>query len=477
MSSAAENTGQQPEYWLICPVCRQPNPAGTTHCQHCWGASLYSVEPVNAQELSVIMARNQQRNRRRKVFKTVSVSILAPVMLALAVFLSIYSLSDVILPPIPTLSSTPLPGEWTMFRHDPERTGSMNPGNQQPQGTLKWTFTTDAEIHSSPTVMDGTVYIGSRDFKLYALDADTGEKRWEFSAGTWIESSPIVYDGIVYVGSNDGYMYAIDADTGEEIWRFATQYPIKSSPAIADGKVYFGSDNYYIYCLDAKTGNKIWEYHTGGFVSSSPVIDNGVLYVGTMSHYLIALQADNGRFRLRIKTREVPSSPAVKDGIVYFNSRNTLWAIDGKARNWPGEQDLRGWWLQFYAFRLAPAPPPISGIMWTIPLGMGHNSLSSPVVTDTIIYTALDNWLHAIDIETRNREWTFVAGGYLRSSPALGDNILYIGSEDGNLYAVDATDGKKLWDFHTGDKITSSPALIDGVLYVGSHDGKVYAIE
>ncbi|HEY91797.1 MAG TPA: PQQ-binding-like beta-propeller repeat protein, partial [Dehalococcoidia bacterium] len=76
-----------------------------------------------------------------------------------------------------------------------------------------------------------------------------------------------------------------------------------------------------------------------------------------------------------------------------------------------------------------------------------------------------------------NREWTFVAGGYLRSSPALGDNILYIGSEDSNLYAVDATDGKKLWDFRTGDKITSSPALIDGVLYIGSHDGKVYAIE
>jgi len=229
--------------------------------------------------------------------------------------------------------------------------------------------------------------------------------------------------------------------------------------------------------VDAKTGKKIWEYDTGGFVSSSPVIDNGILYVGSMSHYLFALQADNGRFRLKVKTREVLGSPTVKDGIVYFNSRNTLWAVDGRARNWPGEHNLRGWWLQFYAFRLAPVPPPKSGIMWTLPLGRSHNSVSSTVVTDTKIYTALDNWLHAVDIETRSRDWTFTAGGYLRSSPALDDDILYIGSEDNKFYAVDATNGAKLWDFQTGDKITSSPALVDGILYFGSHDGKVYAIE
>jgi len=73
--------------------------------------------------------------------------------------------------------------------------------------------------------------------------------------------------------------------------------------------------------------------------------------------------------------------------------------------------------------------------------------------------------------------WIFTAGDNIRSSPALGDDALYLGCDDGRLYAVDATTGQKLWDFPTGDKITSSPALVGDTIYVGSHDGKLYAIE
>ena len=478
MVFAPEDSPREPEYWLVCPVCRQPNPAGTLHCQHCWGASLYSVEPITTPELAVIMERNQSRARRRRLFKIVSVSVMAPLMLIGVVFLSVFSFTDIILPPESTLASSPPPGEWTMFRHDLPRTGSINPAGQQPQGELKWSFPTGAAIHSSPAVADGTVYVGSADFRLYALDAETGEQRWVFQAGSWIQSSPAVADGIVYIGSNDGYLYAVDADTGEELWNFYTKFPVKSTPAVADGLVFFGSDDYSVYCLDARTGEQVWRYKTRSHVISSPAVENGIVYVGSMDGYLYALQADNGRFRLRIRQGQVQSSPALKDGVVYYTTRNHLWAIDAQARNWPGEHDLRGWWIQFYAFRLAPNPPPISGILWGVPwLGRGYASASSPVPTDDTVYAAFDSYLHAIDKETRNREWTFVAGGFLRSSPALGDGALYIGSDDGRLYAVDATDGQKLWDFATGAKITSSPALADGVIYVGSYDGKLYAIE
>jgi len=477
MESSPRTPEREPEYWLICPVCKLPNPAGTPHCLHCWGASLYSVQPVSAKDLPAVMERNRTLERRRRLAKVVSVSVLAPLLLAAAVFGAIYSFTDAILPPTATLNSSSDPGEWAMFRHDIARTGSINPDSPGPEGKLKWAFTTSAEVHSSPTVVDGTVYFGSRDFNLYALDAETGQERWRYTARTWIDSSPAVADGMVYFGSNDGNIYALDADTGKEVWTFYTKFPVKSSPAVADGMVFCGSDDYSVYCLDARTGRKLWEYQTGSFVASSPVIVDGILYVGSMDNFMYALQADNGRFRMKVHAREIPCSPAVRDGVVYFNSRSNLWAIDGKARNWPGEHDLRGWWLQFYAFRLAPVPPPVSGVMWSMTLGLGRSSTSSPVVADTTVYTALDSRLHAVDIETRKRTWTFTAGGLLRSSPALGGDTLYIGSEDGRLYAVDAADGEKLWDFPTGGMITSSPALVDGVIYVSSHDGKLYAIE
>jgi len=71
----------------------------------------------------------------------------------------------------------------------------------------------------------------------------------------------------------------------------------------------------------------------------------------------------------------------------------------------------------------------------------------------------------------------FQSGATISSSPALADNTIYIGSDDGKLYALDADNGAMLWEFQTGDKIISSPAVADGVVYVGSYDGTLYAIE
>jgi outer membrane protein assembly factor BamB len=467
---------------VICPVCEKPNPAGTLHCQHCWGASLYAVTPITDEELAIVTARIEARDRRRNRLKVISVAAGAPLLLLLVIFLIIYSFTDAVLPPNEALSSSPGEGEQTMFRYDLGRTGAVNPDAAPPAGNVKWSFETNGPIHSSATVVDGTVYFGSQDFGLYAVDAETGRQRWVFRADTWIQSSPAVVDGVVYVGSNDGHMYAIDALTGAEIWRFSTFFPIKSSPAIVDDLIFFGSDDYSIYCLEAKTGKKVWEYRTGGWVMSSPVVAEGILYIGSMDQFIYALQADTGRFRLRVRTGEVQSSPAVQDEIVYFTSRGAFFAIDGKARNWPGEQDMRSWWLQFYAFRIAPPPPPISGRLWSTSLSvlpwMRRQTVSAPIVTGNTAYLTADDLMFAIDLDTHSIIWTYWASGDLRqSSPALGNGVLYVGSENGSLYAVNAADGHDLWSFETGGKVTASPTLVDGIVYVGSHDGTVYAIE
>ena len=101
-----------------------------------------------------------------------------------------------------------------MFRRDMSRTGSLSTDDVLPKGVVKWTFATGGAIHSSPAVVDGIVYVGSRDSYVYAIKADTGEKLWTFKTGSWVESSPVVVGGIVYIGSNDGYFYALDARTG-----------------------------------------------------------------------------------------------------------------------------------------------------------------------------------------------------------------------------------------------------------------------
>ena len=98
---------------------------------------------------------------------------------------------------------------WPMFRHDVRHTG-QSPFVGPSTPTTKWNFATGGEVDSSPAIgTDGTVYIGSIDNNLYAINPD-GTKKWEFATGEVIESSPAIgTDGTVYVGSGDTNLYAI----------------------------------------------------------------------------------------------------------------------------------------------------------------------------------------------------------------------------------------------------------------------------
>ena len=209
-------------------------------------------------------------------------------------FWYIYSYTDLLFGPVTGMNSNSQTGDWAMFRYDVNRTGSTDVSSAQPQGELAWSFQTGGEIHSSPAVVDGTVYFGSHDYNFYAVDVADGEIRWEFRTGSFINSSPAVANGVVYFGSNDGYLYALNAVTGRELWAFKTQYGVESSPAVVDGKVYFGGDDGDVYCLNANSGKKIWRFKTGDWVTSSPVIVNGILYVGSTDNSLYALNAGYG---------------------------------------------------------------------------------------------------------------------------------------------------------------------------------------
>ena len=72
-------------------------------------------------------------------------------------------------------------------------------------------------------------------------------------------------------------------------------------------------------------------------VLSSPAVAEGVVYIGSADHNLYAVNASDGALRWKFATRgAVNSSPAVSDGLVYVNSLDgTFYAVDtstGKAR-------------------------------------------------------------------------------------------------------------------------------------------------
>jgi outer membrane protein assembly factor BamB len=121
-------------------------------------------------------------------------------------------------------------------------------------GTLKWSFKTGDQVHSSPAIArDGTIYVGSHDCMIYALGHD-GKLKWKYPTGSAVYSSPAIgADGTIYVGSLDGSIYALRPD-GSLVWSYKTRAQIYASPAIGeDGTIYITSYDYRIYAFNAVT--------------------------------------------------------------------------------------------------------------------------------------------------------------------------------------------------------------------------------
>jgi outer membrane protein assembly factor BamB/formylglycine-generating enzyme required for sulfatase activity len=331
------------------------------------------------------------------------------------------------------------------------------PMPQQP-GTLAWKFATGGEIESSAAIgADGTIYFGSGDTKLYALDGKTGVKKWEFKTGDKVVSSPAVgSDGTVYFGSNDDKVRALDGKSGEFKWEFKTGGDVTASPSIGiDGTIYVGSHDQKIYALDHKNGNQKWAFDTPREVRSSIAIGiDGTVFVGSFSSRLLALDGRTGILKWDCATRGgTHGSPAIgNDGSLYFGT----WG--GRVYGLDGETGSKKWERT-----------------------TGRINLASPVIGNdgTVYFGSWDKTIYALDGRTGKSKWEFNAQGTIDTAPTIGtDGTVYIGSGDKTLYALDEITGKKKWEFVGTAAFSSSPVLSnEGLLFVGSRDRHLYVIK
>ena len=389
---------------------------------------------------------------------------------------------------------------------------------------VRWKFQTKGIVVSSPAVVGDTLYVGSADHNLYALDVATGRQRWAFKTASSVASSPAVANGTVYFLSYDGNLYAVDAADGKLRWKFQTEgerrFAAKhlhgsqpaaetmpdpfdvylSSPVVWQGAVYFGCGDGNVYSLDTTKGTLTWKFKTGDVVHASPVISAGVLYIGSWDSYFYAINAATGKEKWRFKTGEDPdvhnqvgiqSSAVVADGLVYFGCRDSnLYALDALTGQKRWAYNNKGSWV-----------------------------IASPLAQKGKIYFATSDsgMFRALDAKTGAELFSLKFSGWPTfASPIIAGEMLYSGSHSGRLFAIDLKEQKTAWEFQTdGAKqnaatytnadgtpnyaaayasdfyddmvagmrkimtvgsIYASPVLANGVLYVGSTDGALYAL-
>ncbi|MFN8345975.1 MAG: PQQ-binding-like beta-propeller repeat protein [Spirosomataceae bacterium] len=334
-------------------------------------------------------------------------------------------------------------------------------------GAKKWQFATGDAVLGTPTVVNGVVFFASWDKKLYALDAETGAKKWESNPATVALlqpfAAPMVSNGMLYYGG-EHYLYALDAATGAKKWEFRNDevYPWQASPTVVNGIVYAsirGSSGGKsgLHALDAATGTLKWHQPGIGISESSPAIADGILYAGSEYNGFMAFDAQTGTVKWTFDSGWITnSSPAVANGIVYVgasaltNSNNDkLYAIDAKT----------------------------GAKKWEFKTPDGGPDYSSPIVANGIVYIGAGSTLYAVDATLGTKKWEAKpeANNLIFSGPVVATELVYQGIGK-KLYAFDAATGTKKWEFEAGRGVdNSSPCVVakDGTVYHAGISGAV----
>jgi len=323
-----------------------------------------------------------------------------------------------------------------------------------------WQFETGGDIRSSPTVYDDSVYVGSNDGALYAVNRHTGEQRWAFQTDGPVRSSPTVFGGTVYVGSDDGTVYAINRETGTPRWQYQTDGSIVGGPVIFNLTLYVGTTTGRVYALDLHTEAPMWTVETDGEIVSSPLVVEDTVFVGSTDGMLTAIVAASGDIRWSFETtKEIRTPPTVSENAIYVGDRSgTIYALTHADGNEIGR--LEG-------------DAPTSGLgEWT--------ALSPPTaVGGTLVFGNYMGRTYAarVQSEVQGTLWKHEGMLGIQSAPAIANDRVYVGDLN-MIHALDLGSGEQEWQLKLdeADHFRSSPTVTDGTLYIGNDNGTLYAI-
>jgi outer membrane protein assembly factor BamB len=218
------------------------------------------------------------------------------------------------------------------------------------EGYSLWSHDTEEQIWSTPVVAGDTLFIGSLDKNLFALDTseDSAERvKWTFPTQGAITSAPLVYDNNVYFGTFGRRFYAVDIDSGDEVWRFPADNgdevkPKKwfwATPLAINGIIYAPNMDGKVYALDAETGALVNTFDLGESIVSSPVTISIVTEEEESYSLLVMATQDGDVYSMNTLTNEqkllaaldekVQAPLFTSDGTAYVHTfEDNLYAIN-----------------------------------------------------------------------------------------------------------------------------------------------------
>ncbi len=137
-------------------------------------------------------------------------------------------------------------------------------------------------METSPIVVDGVMFLTTSFNHVYAVNATTGEEYWHYKH----KMGPVttyccgpnnrgvaVAGGTLFMGTLDAKLVALDAKTGKPLWETQIAdpelgYSETMAPVVADGKVLIGTNGGeygirgFVKAFNAADGKELWTFHT-----------------------------------------------------------------------------------------------------------------------------------------------------------------------------------------------------------------------
>lgn len=354
------------------------------------------------------------------------------------------------------LPAAELPGDFAAYQGGGPLLGQAS-AFPAPPYKLRWTYRTDdadrVSIDAAPIISGQTAYVADAAGTLHAIDLATGKARWTYKTENGFATTPLVMDGRVMLGDLVGVFHAVAADSGKLIWKFDSESTIHSSANSSGGAVLFGNDANHIFCLEAATGKVRWRMEAGDRVNSTLSIGGGLAFSSGCDSQLRAIDIATGKEKFAADLGNIaPGSAVLIDGSAVIGTdggRVVRMTIDPPKQAWVYE-------------------------------GVENQGMvyATPATADGIVVAgARDRQVHAIDLKTGEKKWTFRTRGDVNATPLISDGRVFIPSRDKKLYVLDLKTGQAQWEFQAARAVEAGVAIGSGVLLLGDTAGNLYCFE
>jgi outer membrane protein assembly factor BamB len=183
------------------------------------------------------------------------------------------------------------------------------------------------EVQGSPAAFNNLVFIGARDYNLYALDQNKGFCHWNkaFQKG-WALSNNI-HDSVLYTGTADErVLIAANPETGREFWKIDMEFLVFGNNAYSKDILYLGTTNGKLHAFNKASGKKLWSFETESYQKKR------LKYFKTDDSYrddIYSIIKTNEQFLdVECELGGIFSTPFITDDVIIFSSTNgTLYCL------------------------------------------------------------------------------------------------------------------------------------------------------